>query len=118
MNRLAAILPATALLAACAATGPYGGGGAYPADPYYGTPARPYHSPEVTYACEDLTVVVVQYGLGNAIAKLNSGYDLRLPLQRVGSGFFATPTHSFQVRTGDGLWTAAPRPPVLCRIQR
>jgi hypothetical protein len=116
MSRLAAILPAAALLASCAATGPYTGT-AYPADPYYGTPGRP-PGPEVTYLCDDLTVVVVQYGLRTAIAKLNSGYDLKLPLQAIGSGFYATPTHSFQVRTGDGLWSVAPRPPVACRIQR
>ena len=116
MNRLAAILPVTALLAACAATGPYTG--VYPGGPYYGTPAQPYAGPEVTYLCDDLTVVVVQYGLRTAIAKLNSGYELKLPLQLVGSGFYATPTHSFQVRTGDGLFAVAPRPPVLCRIQR
>lgn len=116
MNRLAATLAATALLAACAATGPYGG--VYPPDPYSGTPARPLHAPEVTYLCDDLTVVVVQYGLGTAIAKLNSGYELRLPLQRTGAGFYATPTHGFQVRTGDALWWVTPRPPVLCRIQR
>lgn len=117
MNRLAAILPAAVLLAACAAPGPYGGG-AYPAHPYSGTPVRPYQAPEVTYLCDDLTVVVVQYGLGTAIAKLNSGYELKLPLQRTGSGFFATPTHGFQVRTGDALWWVTPRPPVACRIQR
>lgn len=115
MRRLAAILPAAALLASCAGTGPTGT--AYPADPYYPAPARP-GGPEVTYLCDDLTVVVVQYGLRTAIAKLNSGYDLKLPLQATGSGFYATPTHSFQVRTGDGLWSVAPRPPVACRIQR
>lgn len=117
MSRLAAFLPALALLASCAGPGPFTGA-AHPADPYSGTPARPYQGPEVTYVCEDLTVVVVQYGLRTAIARLNSGYELRLPLQPAGSGFYAIPTHSFQVRTGDGLWTVAPRPPVLCRIQR
>ncbi|NKE67333.1 hypothetical protein RAMLITH_16025 [Ramlibacter sp. RBP-2] len=117
MIRLAAILPAAVLLASCAATGPFTGT-ASPADPYAGTPARLNQGPEVTYLCEDLTVVVVQYGQRTAIAKLNSGLDLKLPLQAVGSGFYATTTHSFQVRTGDGLWSVAPRPPVACRIQR
>ncbi len=117
MSRLAAILTAAALLASCAATGPYTGT-AYPADPSSGTPAGPYTGPEVTYLCDDLTVVVVQYGLRTAIARLNSGFELKLPLQLVGSGFYATTTHSFQVRAGDGLWTVAPRPPLLCRIQR
>lgn len=117
MSRLAAILPAAALLASCAGTGPFPGA-PYPAGPSYGTPSRPHRGPEVTYLCDDLTVVVVQYGLRTVIAKLNSGYELKLPLQAVGSGFYATPTHSFQVRTGDGLWSVAPRPPVPCRIQR
>lgn len=116
MSRLAAIFCASALLAACAGSGPYYGA------PYPGAPVPAARSgapgPEVTYQCDDLTSVTVQYGLNQAVATLNSGLELTLPLQRIGSGFFATATHSFQVRSGDGLWAAAPRPPVLCRIKR
>lgn len=116
MSRVAAIFCASILLAACAGSGPYGGapypGGPVPV-PRAGTPG-----PEVAYLCEDLTTVTVQYGMNQALVTLNSGMELTLPLQRLGSGFFATPTHSFQVRSGDGLWAAAPRPPVLCHIKR
>jgi len=116
MSRLAVIFCASALLAACAGPGPYSGA-LYPGAPV--PAARPgAPGPEVTYQCDDLTAVTVQYGLNQAVATLNSGFELTLPLQRIGSGFFATPTHSFQVRSGDGLWAVAPRPPVLCRIKR
>ncbi|HWI84051.1 hypothetical protein [Ramlibacter sp.] len=123
MNRLLLALATAAWLASCAAPGPYYPGTPYPtgpspAAPYYGAPAGTYHGPEVTYACDDLTTVVVQYGLGTAVVTLNSGFVLKLPLQGVGSGFFATDKHSFQVRPGDGVFGVAGRPPVLCRARR
>lgn len=121
MSRLAASIAAAALLGACA-TDPFVGTpfhtGPSPAAPYYGAPAGTYQGPEATYVCDDLTTVVVRWGLGTAVATLNSGSVFNLTLQGAGSGFFATRAHAFQVRARDAVWTVAPRPPVLCRIQR
>lgn len=70
----------------------------------------------MTYVCDDLTTVVVQSGTDHALARLNSGWEIQLPLQRVGAGFlFATPEFSFRGRGDHAVWTVPQRSPVACR---
>jgi hypothetical protein len=120
MRRLTALILPVALLAGCADPGyrPQGPGAyppsaSQPVGPYTGAPAGSYIGPQAAYACEDLTNVLVQPGIGSATATLNSGLDLRLPHQ--GGGWYGMPNYEFRIRATDAVWTVAGRPPVLCR---
>jgi hypothetical protein len=120
MSRLAVSLAATAvLLAGCAASGafspePLPGAAAGMAPFYAASPAGNPLLPEVRYACDDATTVVVQYGLGRSVGIMKNGEQFQMPLLQVGSGWYGTPTHGFQVRTGDALLAVAGRPAVIC----
>jgi hypothetical protein len=121
MSRLAPCLATAAavLLTACAGTGAYSpaplpGAVASVAPFYAAAPAGNPLLPEVRYQCDDWASVVVQYGLGRSVAIMKTGEQFHMPLLQVGSGWYGTPTHAFQVRTGDGLLAVAGRPAVVC----
>ncbi|HSV35267.1 MAG TPA: MliC family protein [Ramlibacter sp.] len=107
MRRLTASFLCTLFLGACVT----------PSGPPTST-TRPVSSlgPVMTYACDDLTTVAIQSGSDVAVATLNSGLVLNLPLQRAGTGFwFATPEFSFRGRGDEAVWTVPQRAPVACR---
>ena len=118
MRRCTPIALSAFLLSACA-TG-YG-----PPQPQLQLQLQPYPTaqpapsslgPVMTYVCDDLTTVTLQSGSEIAVAMLNSGLELRLPLQRSGVGFwFGTPDFNFRGRGDEATWTSRERAPVACR---
>lgn len=116
MSRLPAIFMSTALLTACAAPGGFYGPEPRPTGPYYGAPGGTPVGPEATYQCDDLTTVLVQPGIGVAMATLNSGMQLRLPQHA--PGLFGVEAYRFQVRGPDALWSVPERAAVLCHVKR
>ncbi len=101
MRRLAAISVSLGLLAACATA---------PA-PSRDTPA----APELNYLCDDFTTIAMHPGV-DAIAVLRSGLELRLP-QYPGARY-TNGAHEFRGHGATGIWTAPPRPPVVCRLKQ
>ena len=115
MRRCTIIALSAFLLSACA--GGYGPPqGQLP--PY--SPQQPAPSslgPVMTYLCDDLTNVTLQSGSDIALVMLNSGLEIRLPVQRSAAlGFwFGTPDYSFRGRGDEATWTNRGRAPVACR---
>lgn len=118
--------PCTAIALSCCLLLSGCAGGYAPSQPQpYGPVQQPYPpsqpapsslGPVMTYACDDLTTVTLQSGSDTAVVMLNSGLELRLPLQRSGAGFwFATPDYSFRGRGDEATWTNRERAPVACR---
>jgi hypothetical protein len=104
MRRLAATCVSIGLLAACA-TAPI---------PSRNTPA-PVAAAELNYLCDDFTAVSMHPGV-DAIAVLSGGLELRLP-QYPGARY-TNGAHEFRSHGPTGIWTAPPRPPVVCRLKQ
>jgi len=100
MRRLAAISVSLGLLAACA-TAP--------------APSREPPAPELNYLCDDYTAIAMHPGV-DAIAVLSGGLELRLP-QYPGARY-TNGAHEFRSHGPTGIWTAPPRPPVVCRLKQ
>lgn len=102
MRRLAAICVSIGLLAACATA---------PAP----SRDRPAPAAELNYLCDDFTAIAMHPGV-DALAVLSSGLELRLP-QYPGARY-TNGVHEFRSHGLTGIWTAPPRPPVVCRLKQ
>ena len=78
-------------------------------------PSRDTPAPELNYLCDDFTTIAMHPGV-DAIAVMSSGLELRLP-QYPGLRY-TNGAHEFRGHGLTGIWTAPPRPPVVCRLKR
>ncbi|MGE4240766.1 hypothetical protein [Ramlibacter sp.] len=96
-------LAATAVLLTACASGPYySPGGVPPVMPNPGAQVVHPLARSATYACEDLTTIVLTEGQRDARAMLNSGLELGLAQQP--GGRFGAPPYEFRAAGSEGTW--------------
>jgi hypothetical protein len=106
------------LLAACGTTAPPGHRFERP-PPVSTNPSPVIAHPlarTTTYACEDLTTVVLTEGVPDARATLNSGLEMSLARLRFGTGHYGAPPYEFRALGAEGMWITQGRA-VRCRVR-